>query len=152
LSFSLLEASTSSMICSGSAVVRPHVVVHGLDQAVAVLRLGRAVALISAPGAALAGGCGWWQAMIEQARKCAPDIDMIDILDCANAPGLAMAALRNGQRRLILERDCKAYPAVAAAAHALGALVLPIRPACLDMAARGADRALAAYLGASSAP
>ena len=70
----------------------------------AVLAIGRSVTLLSAPGAALFAGCGWWRAVIERARGEFPGVPIDDILDCADAPGLALGALRIGQRRLVLAR------------------------------------------------
>lgn len=120
--------------------------IHGADHAQAVLAFGRAVCLISAPNAALAGGCGWWRAVIEAGRNAFPDTTMIDILDCGTAPGAAMAALRIGQTVLVLSPACPAFNAVSAAAASLGATVLATRPPALDLAQPGALRGLAAYL------
>ena len=117
----------------------PAVVVHGLDQARAALRPGLPVTLLSARGAALYAGCGWWRALMAAA------LATHDILDCADAPGHAMAALRIGQQTLILD-DCPGFTAVAAAAATIGALVLADRPAALDLAEPGADRRLLAWL------
>ena len=123
----------------------PAVTVHDLVQARAALAPGRPVVLLSAPGAALYAGCGWWQALVAAARRdCATEA--ADLLDCADAPGAAMAALRVGLRGLVLDAACPAFPAVAAAARELGAIVLPQRPASLDLAGPGAMRRLAAWL------
>jgi hypothetical protein len=124
----------------------PAIVVHGLDHALMVLAQGRPVMLLSAPGAALAGGCGWWHAMMQAARHAVPDARMTDVLDCADAPGAAMAALRLGQACLILDPAVPAFARVAAAAALQGARVLKLRPAALDLAERGAQRHLSAYL------
>ena len=62
-----------------------------------------------------------------------------------------MAALRVGQRLLVLDPACPGFPAVAAAAATLGASVLPARPVALDLAAPGAERLLAAWLRGDSA-
>jgi hypothetical protein len=123
----------------------PVVTIHGLDDARAVLVSGRPVTLLSAPGAALAGGVLWWRAVVNAARIAHPGCAMIDILDCADAPGAAMAALRAGQRHLVLWPG-PAWDRVAGAAHVLGASVLARRPASLDLAERGARRVLAAHL------
>jgi hypothetical protein len=116
----------------------PAVVVHGLEQARAALRPGLPVTLLSARGAALYAGCGWWRALVAGAAH--------DILDCADAPGHAMAALRIGQRSLILDAACPAFGAVAAAAATLGAHVFGERPAALDLAEGGAERRLVGWL------
>jgi hypothetical protein len=130
------------MFCS------PAVTIHGLDHARATLAPGRRVVLISAPGAALYAGCGWWRALVAAAAAEFPATPMADLLDCADAPGQAMAALRLGCRGLILDPACPAFAAVRAAAGAVPApaIVLPHRPPSLDLAARGAGRRLLAWL------
>ena len=123
----------------------PAVVVHGLDQARTALRPGLPVTLLSARGAALYAGCGWWRALVTAAAAAE------EILDCADAPGHAMAALRLGQRTLILDADCPAFAAVAAAASTLGAHVLAERPEALDLAEPAANRRLIAWLQGDNA-
>lgn len=130
----------------------PAVTVHGLAQAVTALAQGRPVALLSGRGAALYAGCGWWREVVAAARAVHPDVPMLDILDCAEAPGRAMEALRIGQTFLVLDPDCPAFPAVAAAAESLGATVLRARPPALDLANPGAVRRLTAWLAAASGP
>jgi hypothetical protein len=98
--------------------------------------------LLSAPGAAGYAGCGWWRALIQAACGEFPKTPAQDVLDCGAAPGFAMAALRIGQRHLVLAPSCPAFPAVTAAAGTLGAVVLPKRPAALDLAEPGANRRL----------
>ena len=122
------------------------IVVHGLQHALAALRAGLPVTLLSAPGAGAFAGIGWWRALIAAAMAAHPDALCSDILDCADAPGAVMAALRHGQRRLILSTDCPAFAAVAAAAGACGAELLAVRPAALDLAQPGAEGLLNAYL------
>ena len=74
----------------------PATIVHGLGDALAALAPGRPVTLLSAPGAALHAGCGWWRSVVAAARARHPDVPCIDILDCADATGQALAALRIG--------------------------------------------------------
>src|SRR5689334_18677107 len=47
----------------------PAVVIHGLADARTVLAAGSPVTFLSAPGAALFAGCGWWRALIERANS-----------------------------------------------------------------------------------
>jgi hypothetical protein len=122
----------------------PAVVVHGLRQARTALAPGLPVTLLSARGAALIAGCGWWRALMQAAGA------EFDILDCADAPGYAMAALRIGQRAIVLDPG-PAFPAVSAAAATLGAIVLPERPPALDLAEPGAERRLPAWLQGDNA-
>jgi hypothetical protein len=127
----------------------PAVVVHGLSDAVAALRPGLPVTLLSAPGAALYAGALWWREVIAGARAACPAAAARDILDCADAPGRAMAALRAGQRLLVLDPHCPAFTAVCGAAASLGAVVLAQRPPALDLAEPAAHRRLAPWLAAS---
>jgi hypothetical protein len=130
----------------------PAVVVHGLVHARSVLAIGRSVTLLSAPGAALFAGCGWWRAVIERARGEYPGVPIDDILDCADAPGLALGALRIGQRRLVLSPTSPGWQSVAAIAASLGGEVLTHRPEAIDMSHRNATRRLADWLQVRTAP
>jgi hypothetical protein len=124
----------------------PAVVVHGLMEARAALRAGRSVTLLSAPAAALFAGCLWWRELVAAARAAHPATPAFDVLDCADAPGAAMAALRAGQRLLVLDPACPAWPAVCAAAARVGSRVLAARPPALDLAAPAAPRQLRRWL------
>ncbi len=122
------------------------VVVHGFGHARAALAPGRPVTLLSGTGAAVYGGIGWWLALVAAARAAHPGTPAHDILDCADAPGAAMAALRRGQAALVLDPACPAFAAVSGAAAACGARVLDRRPAALDLADPAASRRLEAWL------
>jgi hypothetical protein len=122
----------------------PAVVVHGLDQACAALVPGLAVTLLSAPAAARFAGAGWWRALVAAARATHPATPCADVLDCADAPGRAMEAIRIGQRILVLDPACPAFARVASLAT-----VLPDRPPALNLGARGASLRLRDWLGAA---
>ena len=124
----------------------PAVIVHGLPDARMALRPARPVTLLSARGAAAYAGVLWWRELIAAARAAHPATPVQDVLDCADAPGHAMAALRAGQRLLVLDAACPAFAAVAAAAATLGAHVLPAPPPALDLAERSARRRLPRWL------
>jgi hypothetical protein len=127
-------------------IVHPAVIVHGLTDALSVLAQGVPVTLLSAQGAALYGGCLWWQALIAAARDAYPDVVMTDVMDCADAPGQAMAALRSGVVRLVLNGDVPAWDAVAQIAQRQGGFVLRQAPPALDIAARDGKYRLSAWL------
>jgi hypothetical protein len=129
--------------------LHPAVVVHGLEDAEAALAVGRPVTLLSARGAALYAGCLWWREMIARARAAHPAMPVIDILDCADAPGRALAAIRAGQKFLILAPTVPGFPAVAAIAAARGLVLLAERPPALDLAEPGAARRLPAWLAST---
>ncbi len=126
----------------------PAVVVHGLSEVRSALAPGRPVTLLSAPGAALYAGCAWWQALVSRARAEHPGIAIADILDCSDAAGRALEAMRGGLRRLVLEA-CPGRDDAATAAASCGATLLLHRPPALDLARPGAERRLAAWLAAS---
>jgi hypothetical protein len=132
-------------------ITRPAIVVHGLAHAGAALRPGFPVVLLSAPAAAGYAGCLWWRELVAAARGLYPATPALDVLDCGAAPGHAMAALRVGQRLLLLDPACPAFAAVADAAATLGAYVLAERPPALDLSARGSRRALAGWLASAGA-
>jgi hypothetical protein len=131
----------------------PAVIVNGLDDAVAALRAARGapVTLLSAPGAALFAGCLWWRAVVRLAQEAVPGSDAADVLDCADAGGLAVSALRMGQRAIVLLPDAPGHAAVVAIAADCGATVLPAAPPALDLATRGAARLLEAWLHGDTA-
>ena len=130
----------------------PAVIVHGLADASEALAPGLPVTLLSAEGAALFAGCLWWRALVETARREHPATPIEDILDCADSPGRAMAALRIGQRTLVLSPRVAGFEAVATAAAAQGSRVLSMAPPALDLAKPGAARRLRAWLAGPPAP
>lgn len=80
------------------------VVVHSLAQARAALTaaaaLGKDVTLTSAPGAGSYAGPGWFKALTDEAMRAVPAARCTVVLDCGAAPGMALAALRLGLKRL----------------------------------------------------
>ncbi len=132
-------------------VLYPAVIVHGLADARAALAPGLPVALLSAPGAGLYAGCLWWRAVVAQADAEYPAVPMIDILDCADGSGQALAALRVGVGRLVLWRNAPGWDSVEQIALRQAGFVLPEAPAALDMAAHGAMRQLPVWLQVRSA-
>ena len=129
-----------------TVILAPVTIVHGLAHAKAALSFGHPVTLLSATGAGMAGGAGWWQAMIRAARAEYPATPCQDILDCADSPGMAMAALRLQQRLLVLSDSTPSFTAVASAAALQGALVLPHAPEGLNLALRSHFHRLGEHL------
>jgi hypothetical protein len=120
----------------------PVVVVHGLADARLVLAHGLPVTLLSGEAAALYAGCGWWSALVAAARAAFPLVPVADILDCADASGQAMAALRIGLRHLILAADAPGRHRVAAIVDGFGGVLLAERPPALDLAEPASRRRL----------
>ncbi len=120
----------------------PAVIVHGLGDARAVLALGRGVVLVSAPGAGVYGGCLWWASLMRAAG-----VEGVSLLDCGDAPGRALEALRLGLPGVVLGCEPEVFAVVAGIAEGCGALLLAAAPPALDMADKGAKRALLGWLG-----
>ena len=122
----------------------PAVMVHGLEHARAALAPGLPVTLLSAPAAGAYAGVGWWRALVALAAQggTAPP----DILDCGEATGRALEALRAGQRLLIVRAEPALFGNIADRAAQLGAAVLPEAPPALDLARLGALRHLNAWV------
>jgi hypothetical protein len=131
----------------------PAVTVHAAAEAALALSLAgkRGVLLLSAPGAAGYLGPDWFLGIIVAAAAAAPGVPHKPVLDCADAPGQALGALRAGLRDLVLDPACPAFAQVAAAAAALGGRVRDVRPDALDLGQfdltrDGARARLAAWL------
>jgi hypothetical protein len=127
-------------------IIHPAVIVHGVTDATAALAPGLPVTLLSAPGAALFAGCLWWRESVAGARAAWPATGAIDILDCADSSGMAMAALRIGVCRLVLWPGAPGWAGVATIAARQGGFVLRQAPPALDMAQRNAMRRLPVWL------
>jgi hypothetical protein len=127
------------------------VVVHSLGHAEAALAAAAAlkapVTLMSGPGAAGYAGPDWFLSVVRQAKARHPGVEAAAILDCAEAPGRALAALRRGAQAIRLGGNAKARARVAAIALALGARIDDTRYALLDLAgATDPERAVREFL------
>ena len=104
--------------------------------------------------AASFAGCLAWQALARAAREAHPGLVNADILDCADASGRALEALRLGQQILVLDERSVGFADVCGRAAAMGATVLPVcvphafDPGLVFRRALGLRRALAAHLDA----
>jgi acyl-CoA reductase-like NAD-dependent aldehyde dehydrogenase len=59
------------------------------------VRAGRSIVLASAPGAGSYVGPGWFRELVAVAREAVPEADCTSLLDCGDARGAALAALRS---------------------------------------------------------
>jgi hypothetical protein len=122
------------------------VIVHGRSDIDRVLAHGRPVTLLSAPGAGIYGGCLWWRALVGSIRDARPGPEIRAVLDCADASGQALAAIRTGLDGLVLYLDAPGRERVAVIAANRGILLLDRAPPALDMGSPGAQRRLDAWL------
>jgi phage tail sheath gpL-like len=113
------------------------VIVHGLAHARAAAAAAAAldvpVRIRSAQGAASYGGAGWFMEMIDIVRAEYPTARIEASLDCADAPGHAMAALRRGARMIRFRGTRTTNPKIAELAASQGAMMDTARAAPLDL-------------------
>lgn len=105
-------------------------VVRSLAEARAVLAEAPRgpIVLVSPPDAAASLGVGFCRALVEVARAEFPAIDIEAVMDCGDAPGHALAALRMGFKEVVLRGDPRARARVAAIARGMGARLLARPP------------------------
>ena len=102
--------------------------------------------LLSAQGAAAYVGAGWFQALTEEAAAQFPDAQITLVLDCADAAGDALAALREGVQVIRFSGGRNVNDKIRDIAKQLGASVISRRPRALDLGsveAEGAELTLA---------
>lgn len=91
------------------------------------------VILLSAPDAASSVGPAWFLSLIDIATTGHPDVAVTPILDCGNAPGYTLAALRLGIRAICFTgANVKQIRDITAQ---YGAMLLTERPESLDLEA-----------------
>jgi hypothetical protein len=103
------------------------IVVHALEQAraavAAAAELGVPVTLVSAAGAGGYAGPLWFAALIEAAQHDHPEAAVTAVLDCADEPGTALAALRAGVKHVRFTGPEPVRRRIAEIAAALGAAI-----------------------------
>ena len=120
--------------CAGGG---PIVIVHSLDHALAAVQaagaLGTALTLMSAPGAAAGAGAPWFREVARQAAAAAPAVEVTAVIDCGDQPGLVLAALRDGAKRLRFSGRKSVAEKLAAIAKQQQAVLLTGRLEALDL-------------------
>jgi len=131
------------------------ITIHTLRQAkaaaAAAAHAGTPVLLLSAYGAAGSVGPAWFAAVIDTAKAAYPEASLEGLLDCAGTPGYALAALRQGLKRI--RYDGPAFDAIADIAAQGAATVWRERPPALDLGAVADDdgpEAMAALIASCS--
>lgn len=128
------------------------IVIHSLSDARAALaaavELGRPLVLTTAPGAAGYAGVGWFGELVAAVRTECPGVDITAVLDCGDAAGHVMEAVRwcavATRPRLVLRftGDEALEAKLRDIAEASGLLLIRDLPPALDLA-RAADAASA---------
>lgn len=113
------------------------IIVHGLADAQVALRAaaetGVPVTLLSAPGAAGYGGAAWFDAVQSLAAEAVPQAIAVAVLDCGDAPGLVMGALRQGLKAIRFTGPAPVAAKLAELAAAHGATLITDRVPALDL-------------------
>ena len=132
-----------------SLTLPPAIIIQGIDDLRAALEaassLNRALTVLSIPGAAGSAGAPWFHALIQAGSAEFPNVPLTGVLDCADQPGFALAALRTGCRDLLL---LDSSPGMAARPRHRGSFRSPalrfprphIQPALLPRPHRGMPR------------
>jgi len=109
------------------AHIRVHQLDHARQAAAAARAAGVEITLDSPAGAAGWHGIGWWRRL--ELAVAAEFGVVATVLDCADAPGHALAALRAGCRHIRLRAAADSFERVAAIAVQSGAIVDGAPPA-----------------------
>ncbi|MEX2648714.1 MAG: hypothetical protein WD673_06840 [Alphaproteobacteria bacterium] len=120
----------------GTSLRRRAIVVHGRDDVAVVARLSLEleipVTLLTAPGAADYAGPDVLLAMVRHGLAEAPESDVEAVIDCADAAGRALAALRAGWTRVLFTGSAETAARLADIAQQCGATLLTERPEARD--------------------
>ena len=109
------------MMASHPRTVVIHSLAHARAAAAAAAGLGVPVRLRSATAAAAYAGAGWFHEVVELARGEFPTAEIEASLDCGDAPGYALAALRQGLRLIRLRGPRRTVGKIEAIAAQYGA-------------------------------
>lgn len=127
---------------------RRAVIIHNLEHAKAALtaaeRLGTAVTLRSAPGAAAYLGAAVFRCIIDEAARICPGAAFTAVLDCGQAPGSALCALRHGVKGVSIDAPPEVQAKIADIAAQTGAFLDNGKGEALDL--MRADDAVGACL------
>ncbi len=119
---------------------RPVIIIHSFEQACAALTsaadLSKELTLLSAPDAGMQSGPAWFLSLVEQAQDAVPGAKTIEItalLDCGDAPGIVLAALRHGLTDICFTGPPEPLSKLTDIADQQGAVIVTKRPEGLDL-------------------
>jgi hypothetical protein len=105
----------------------PTIIIHDLRHARAAMAaataLGVRIRLLSAPFAAVSLGVDVFREIIDIAKDDVPKADFVAVLDCGDAPGIALSALRGGIRAVRVTACKDVLEKLADIAEQLGAII-----------------------------
>lgn len=125
---------TGAPAVAGGPVVA-HSLSHALTAAASAVDASSPLDLVSAPGCGSAAGTGWFAAVGDLVAERFPDLPLTLTLDCADAAGLALGALRRGIKSIIFTGNAVAAARLEDIAAQYGATIHRDRPVALDLLA-----------------
>jgi hypothetical protein len=143
---------TKQLSAATSGTRRRAIRVHGLEDALRAgsiaHELGVAITLFSGPDAVASMGPAWFRNIVRRLEHTYPDLDVEAVLDCGDAAGYALAALRSGVKIIRYSGNTSAAKKIKDIAGTYGARLVGRPSRILD--ARGeqdTDVALRLWLG-----
>lgn len=117
----------------------PAIIIHNFAQGQAALaaahEVNKPVILWSAPGAGCYAGAAWWRGLLDLLKQVQPEQSRYtSVLDCSDAPGFAMAAIRTRIPSIYFCGSPDITQKLSAMATAQGLELVTLRPAALDLA------------------
>lgn len=106
---------------------------HAEAALAAAAETGRAVVLVSPPGAAAYMGAAYFRELVAGAARAAPEAEYAAVLDCGNDAALALNALRHGLDRVALNTPSEVMEKVADIARQMGAELIPSPVSAYDL-------------------
>ncbi|HEV2189771.1 MAG TPA: hypothetical protein VGR70_21360 [Stellaceae bacterium] len=101
---------------------------HAVAALQAATAADRDIVLLSAPGAGIFAGAGWFAALIDAVRSAVPTAKFTAILDCGDDAGAAQAALRAGVEAAIFTGRADVAERLTAIAQQARVSLLTTRP------------------------
>ncbi len=130
------------------------IVIHSPGHARAALAaaasLALPVTLASAPAAGIYAGPGWFKAVVEMAHGDVPAARFSAVLDCGGEPGVVLAALRRGLKRVRFDGSDAVAERLADIAAQCGAVIerMALEPALDLLGCDDPEAACRAFLAA----
>jgi len=148
------SAAMTKQKTTGEKIVRRRAVrVHGLDDALRTCAVANelevAITLMSASAAVRSMGPAWFRNIAREVEQAYPDLDFEAVLDCGDAAGYALAALRAGVETIRFSGNASASGKIREIAAMYGSRVTRKPTQILDIrGAPNAEAALRKWLGA----
>lgn len=89
--------------------------------------------LLSPPNAVSYFGVRWWLSFVHKSTPILSEYNIIDILDCYDHAGFAMAAIRTGQKHILFEATSPQLKNLQNRAQSTNAKIIDTKPQSFDL-------------------